>query len=374
MLGMTRSSHLVRCLAAALLPVVTHAQIARREARVEVTVPKPPQPATVNGQRVLVYELHVTNFGPALGLREIDVFADSASPTPLATFRDSMLTSMLQPGSAINPYSRTVAYLWVVLDPHQAVPGTLRHRLLFDILDTAAVRRDGGTLAAIDNILVPLMHATPLVIRAPLDSGLWLAGSSPSNTSDHRRSLTALAGRASISQRFAIDWARIGPNGDVYHDDEHKNEDFWGFGQPARAVAAGEVVALLDSIADNTPHTALPPVTPRTIAGNFVTIRIGPRQYATYAHLQRGSIRVHVHQQVPPGEVIALVGNSGQTTGAHLHFQITDAPPVLASEGIPYILPRFTFLGYAKDFELNKHPSVPRRNDLPGDEAVVALP
>jgi hypothetical protein len=359
-------------IAATLSAHAAMAQLARRQARVEITTPKPPQAVMVDGHRVLVYELHVTNFGRGpLGFREIDVFADQDQ---VAAFRDSALTSMLQPGTVVSPFGRTVAYVWVSLDPQQALPTRLRHRLVFDILDTADQRRDGGTQSAIDSIVVPVTRVAPLVVRAPLDSGEWLAGSSPSNTSDHRRSLNAIDGHGYLSQRFAIDWVRIGPNGNTYHDDEHKNENYWGFGQPVRSVAVGEVVAVLDSIPDNTPHAPLPGFTPRTLAGNFVTVRIGPGQYATYAHLARGSVRVHVHQHIGRAEVVGLLGNSGQATGPHLHFQISDGPSFLASEGIPYVLNRYTFLGYAQDFEPGKHPSIPRRAEMPGNDAVVGLP
>jgi murein DD-endopeptidase MepM/ murein hydrolase activator NlpD len=236
------------------------------------------------------------------------------------------------------------------------------------------VRRDGATQSALDRIVVPVSRDVTRVLRAPLDAGEWLAGSGPSNTSDHRRALTAIDGRGYIAQRFAIDWQMVGSNGNTYHGDEHQNESFWGFGQPVHSVAAGEVIAILDSIPDNVPHTALPTATLRTIAGNFVMIRIGAHQYATYAHLRRGSIRVRVHQRLGRGDVIGLLGNSGQSTAPHLHFQVTDGPSVLGSEGIPYVLGSYTFLGPARDFEERAHPTVPRRREIPVEDAVVGLP
>jgi hypothetical protein len=238
----------------------------------------------------------------------------------------------------LDPGARTVVYLWLTFGPHQPAPNALRHRLVFDILDTADVRRDRGTESFIDSIFVPVSHRATLVLRAPVDSGIWLAGSGPSNTSDHRRALTAVDGRAWISQRFAIDWVKVGPNGNTYQGDEHRNESYWDFAQPVHAVAAGEVVGIVDSIPDNTPHELPPHVTLANIAGNTVTLRIGPARYAEYAHLKRGSIRVSLHQRVAAGDVLALLGNSGQATGPHLHFQITDGPTFLASEGVPYVI------------------------------------
>lgn len=65
--------------------VAASGQTAQRPARVEVAVPQPPVPVLADGKRVLVYELHVTNFGRgALGFREINVL-NGAEITPSNT-------------------------------------------------------------------------------------------------------------------------------------------------------------------------------------------------------------------------------------------------------------------------------------------------
>ncbi len=380
---MIRNAMVCRCLV--LLSLVSaipaSGQISRRPARVEVVVPKPPVPVLADGKRVLVYELHVTNFGRgALGFREINVL--NGVGTPIVSYRDSALTELLAPVGAtsnraaqrLDPGQRTVLFLWLSFPPAVAAPTVVRHRIVFDILDTADVRRDRGTQSVLDSIFVTVSRDANLVLRAPLDSGEWVMGSGPSNTSGHRRALNAVGGGAHIAERFAIDWVKIGPNGNTYHDDEHRNESYWAFGQPVHSVASGEVVATVDSIADNTPHAPVPPITLANIAGNYVTVRIGPNRYATYAHLKRGSVRVGVGARVAAGEVVGLLGNTGQSTAPHLHFQITDGESVLASEGVPFVFDRFRFLGYANDFEEAKHPNGPRRRELPVDGEVIGLP
>lgn len=359
------------------------AQLSPRPPRVEIITPKSPAPVLADGKRVLVYELHVTNFGRgALGFHEIDVLNAATAGPPLASYHDSTLKDVLQPVDMmqvgdfrrLEPGQRTIVYLWLAFPPGTPVPATLRHRIVFDNLDTADVRRDGGTQSVIDVPVVTVSRQTAPVIRTPVDSGEWLMGDGPSNTSAHRRSLSAIDAVAHISQRFAIDWVKVGSNGNTYHDDEHRNEDYWGFAQPVHSVAAGEVVAAVDSIADHAPHGPLPAVTLANIAGNYVTIRIGPDRYATYGHLKRGSIRVHAGQRVASGEVIALLGNTGQSTAPHLHFQITDGKSFLGSEGVPFVFDRFRFLGYGKDFEENKHPDSPRRMEMPVEDEVIGLP
>ncbi|WMY97617.1 MAG: peptidoglycan DD-metalloendopeptidase family protein [Arsenophonus sp.] len=55
------------------------------------------------------------------------------------------------------------------------------------------------------------------------------------------------------------------------------------------------------------------------IAGNFITISHNINYISRYLHLQK--IFVHNGQIVKKGECIALSGNSGRTTGPHLHYE-----------------------------------------------------
>jgi len=57
--------------------------------------------------------------------------------------------------------------------------------------------------------------------------------------------------------------------------------------------------------------------------------------------MKMGSIRVSVGEQVTRGQVIGLVGNSGNTIAPHLHFQLMSSPESLASDGLPYEINSF---------------------------------
>jgi murein DD-endopeptidase MepM/ murein hydrolase activator NlpD len=209
---------------------------------------------------------------------------------------------------------------------------------------------------------------------APLRGGVWLAAG-PSNGSDHRRSVTAIRGRAYLAQRFAIDWQKLGPNENTYHGDGHHNDDYWSYGEPVRSVAPGEVIAALDTVHENTPHAPLPRMPFANLSGNFVTVRIAGNRYVTYAHLRLGSVRVRVHEHVAAGQLLGLLGNSGQATAPHLHFQVTDGPSVLGAEGVPFRLTTFRHVGFGATYEPGaKHEDVLYRGEMPADDEIVRLP
>ncbi|HHR5881273.1 murein DD-endopeptidase MepM [Providencia alcalifaciens] len=85
----------------------------------------------------------------------------------------------------------------------------------------------------------------------------------------------------------------------------HKGVDFsMPVGTPVLAVGDGEVIVAKYSGA----------------AGNFIAIRHG-RQYTTrYMHLRQ--LLVKPGQKVKRGDRIALSGNTGRSTGPHLHFEM----------------------------------------------------
>jgi hypothetical protein len=50
---------------------------------------------------------------------------------------------------------------------------------------------------------------------------------------------------------------------------------------------------------------------------------------------------------------------------------MTDRNSVLQSEGVPFIFEKFTYLGPGSDYEVGKHPSIPRERSIPGNNDVV---
>ncbi|MFH9982058.1 M23 family metallopeptidase [Streptomyces sp. NPDC017179] len=58
--------------------------------------------------------------------------------------------------------------------------------------------------------------------------------------------------------------------------------------------------------------------------GNAVVIKHANGKYSQYAHLSRVDVRIG--QVVATGQHIALSGNTGNSTGPHLHFEIRTTP------------------------------------------------
>jgi len=106
-------------------------------------------------------------------------------------------------------------------------------------------------------------------------------------------------------------------------------------------VADGTVVGFKDGIPENVPPSRAVPITLETVGGNHVILDIGGGHFAFYAHLQPGKIRVKMGDRVKRGQVIGLVGNSGNSTEPHLHFHISDGNSPLGTEGLPYALTSF---------------------------------
>ena len=94
---------------------------------------------------------------------------------------------------------------------------------------------------------------------------------------------------------------------------------------------------MVNEFEDQIPGQLPPGITLAEADGNHVVLDLGGGRFALYAHLIKDSITVEVGEQVVPGQVIGLLGNSGNTTAPHLHFHVMDSPSSLGSNGLPYM-------------------------------------
>jgi hypothetical protein len=347
-----------------------------------------PRPVNAEGKRHLVYELHITNFGRAdLILERIDVLS-AGRDTVLATYGGDSLSGVLsRPGMAaladkriVGPGLQAVAFLDAVTPAAAPMPRRLRHRLTF-----APVTPPNAPLQSIvEGGDVNVSSTAAIVLGPPVAGSGWLALNGLSNESSHRRTLLAIDGRAQIAQRFAIDWTRVAPDGKVFRDDPSKNSNWSPYGTVVLAVGDGRVVEVQDGIPENDPTSATKavPITLTTVGGNYVILDLGRGRYAFYAHLQPGSLCVRRGDTVRRGQVLAKLGNSGQSDAPHLHLHIADAPTPLAAEGIPMVFDRFTIQGHVPSLRVltdgtGWKPTAQIQavfNEMPVQNAVIAFP
>jgi hypothetical protein len=342
-------------------------------APLDVAVPVPPWIFRANGSWHLVYELHIANIGSVeCTLTRIDTVADQTGAT-LARFVGLDLNgAVVQPNAAVDlptkipPAGFAVVYMWVTLHPQQRIPEGVAHVI------TMRVKGYSGELS-VRAAHVFVNRAPVPLIGPPLKGSDWAAANGPRNDTPHRRGLLTVEGHAYIAERFATDWVRIAPSGDVHTGNAADNRNYPGYGAQVIAVSDGVISAVHDGVPENTPPTTATPITLETIAGNYVTERIGNRLYASYCHLQPGSLRVKRGARVKRGDVPGLLGNSGNSNAPHLHFQVCNANSVLAYEGVPYAFT--TFIQENKTFPpadvAERKPDIRHTHELPTSDTLV---
>lgn len=190
-------------------------------------------------------------------------------------------------------------------------------------------------------------HREPVEVASPV-RGRWTVVHSPaSDVPSH--------GVRGYAQSHAVDIIHPRPEGTeptypVFGGFE-KPERFTSFGEPLHAVADGTVVRALDSRRDHLSRTSWLAFAylmvidglrdlggPAAVVGNHVVIDHGDDVYSLYAHVRRGSTTVAAGDRVAAGDVIGQIGNSGNTSEPHLHFQMMDRPTVLRAAGLPFRL------------------------------------
>jgi len=183
----------------------------------------------------------------------------------------------------------------------------------------------------------------PVVLGPPLRGAGWVAVGSCCD-GPHRRSVQAVNGDLQLGQRFAIDWNGMDAQRRFVVGDPDVNASWVFYGKPVIAVADARVVVAVDRFPDQVPNHD-EPVTLEQAEGNHVILDLGRGRYALYAHLRPGSVRVKRGDRVRRGQAIARLGNSGSSTGPHLHFQVMNRPSAVAADGLPFVFDRFRLSG-----------------------------
>ena len=123
------------------------------------------------------------------------------------------------------------------------------------------------------------------------------------------------------SQRYAVDIFKVAESADEVKDWKILSDDA-SLGQTIHSPCDGRVAYVEDSHPDN----AKGATDAKNPAGNYLTIEVAPGRYVMFAHLKQKSLLVKPRDEVKLGQPIAQCGNSGNTSGPHVHMQVQTLP------------------------------------------------
>jgi pimeloyl-ACP methyl ester carboxylesterase len=325
-----------------------------------------PRPATITGLQILgddeaaVATLDRTQ----VAARSVPVGDYPAVPAPLTDI----------------PPGRTIVLALETVHPDaSSVPATLTHRVSASFGAVPAgqagtadkypdrVTETGGPVA--------IGPTLPVVIGPPVTGAGWSVSNGCCALNAHRDVILPVAGRLNAAERFAIDWVKfdlarrpLAADGVefTFVGDPARNESYLAFGQPTIAVADATVVAAVREEPDAPPRTIVPGIPVDRLIGNHVVLDLGDGVFALYAHLEQDSVTVRVGDRVAKGQQIGRVGNSGNTTEAHLHFQLMSSPLPLSADQVTWVIDDFTVAGTVTvDGVANEPAAGPRAAALP---------
>jgi hypothetical protein len=315
-----------------------------------VSVVAAPVPVpTTDGRKHLAYELQLTNaLAGDVTLKSLSVKAGDDELLTLAGDQLAHWTRALgggqTPTAMLGPGQAGLVWLDVVLDARAPVPTELSHTIVVDLAKPMPPLMP-ATMTEDDVAPVTVSTHEPVVISPPLDGPRWLDGNSCCDMTAHRMAMNPLNGNLWAAERFAIDYVQLSADDTVFTGDRSKLESYPFFGADIHAVADGPVVAVLDGLPEQAAGKNPTGLPLDQYGGNHVVQDIGGGNYAFYAHLKTATVKVKPGDQLTTGEVIANLGNTGNTDAPHLHFHVMSTPDPLRSNGLPFVFKDFTLDG-----------------------------
>jgi hypothetical protein len=178
----------------------------------------------------------------------------------------------------------------------------------------------------------------PVVLSPPLRGRRWLVANACCKTiTPHRGGLEPVNGQVRAPEMFSIDFVQIDAQGRNFSGNVQDLNSYPYYGSDVYSAASGKVVEVVRDLPNGTPGSDPAHPTADTAAGNHVIVDIGGGRYVMYAHLMPGSATVGVGDFVQIGTILGKLGDSGNSSAPHLHFQVMDRPSSLGAHGLPFV-------------------------------------
>jgi hypothetical protein len=320
----------------------------------QLLAPNDPAPVLGTDRKYhVMYELRLSNRGPIPAtLQNLDVL-DAESRATVHTFAGADLQSRVRNiggvaavDTAIEPGGERLFLVDLEFALSLSVPVALLHRLT--LLGPKAPQSTEATPISYTIAIVPVDGPAPAVIVPPLRGNGWVVTNGCCDVGNPGRSaILPVNGGLWSPMRFAVDFMQLDDDGLFVHDDPAQLDNFTSYGADVLAVAPGKVVALLDSLPDQ-PAGAPPDMSAASFEsadGNYIVVDLGNGSFAFYGNLQPGSLTVAVGDRVQRREVLATLGNSGNSSVPHLNFRLMSGASPIGSDGLPFVLNGFSYEG-----------------------------
>jgi hypothetical protein len=309
-----------------------------------------------DGKSYLMYELKITNATPSdysiakLSLEDPLNKNAVVGEYDVADIKEHMqLPRTDSPTNTVKAHETALITFCLVLDDND-VPKAIDHVLNvktdqpYSILPAQATERIART--KVDTV-------KPVVIGPPLKGDNWLAANVGDNYG-HRNAVFPMNGNWIIPERWAVDYVKLNDQNSVVGGDINELGNYPAYDQDLLAVSDGTVINVVDQYENLEIGKTLQNISLANLGGNFVVIDIGGGYSAFYAHMIKGSTTVKKGDKVKRGQVIGKLGNSGNSTGPHLHFHIVKGTDPISDQGVPYVIDAFEVMGQAKEAGLRE--------------------
>jgi len=332
-----------------------------------LSVLAPPVPVKgSDGLYHLTYELSLSNANTfeweVLSIEVLDGHPDGQvldTVTGEEVMNKMQLIGTREPTTSLVPTQSGLLFMTFTVESEKDIPDSLLHRLTITV--------PGGLPEFITTFLelpedqediiefgaeVPVDNMDVFVFGPPLEGSGWVAVNGCCDSITHVRSVLAVNSNLHISQRYAIDWMKADQENRLYVGDPQVLDNWTGYNQNVLAVSDAQVVRVVDKFQDQIPFilpAQVGAITLEEIDGNHVILALPNGQFAFYAHLIPGSITVEEGDFVTKGQVIAKLGNTGNTSAPHLHLHIMETASSLGSNGLPYVFEEYNLIGRTTD-------------------------